>query len=200
MVPSDSWDERAQRSRGCPIRSKRQSLAAPRPRRETRQVELPDGRLLASRRSAGTRAADGAAWTVWLFVGLEALRRRDQAPLSRLSCPGSVARRCPQRIARQATERHPSRARHRRRQELLARRPVARRGGGRRTIEQVPERTLNLPLPAPAGFGPHAARGTPRGQHTRSPRPTRHPAGAVKSAECRRPLHRGRSHRHRPTG
>ena len=95
-------------------------------------------------------------------------------------------------------ERHPSRARQPRRQEPLALRPVARRRGGRRTIEQVPERTLNLPLPAPAGFGPRAARGTPRGQHTRSPRPTRHPAGAVKSPECRRRLHGGRSHRHPP--
>lgn len=161
-----------------------------------RQVELPDGRLLASRRSAGTRATDSAAWAVWLFVGLEALRR-DQAPWSRLTCPGSVARRCPQRIARHATRRHPLRARRPRCQEPVIRQPVARRGGGRRTIEQAPERTLNLRSPAHAGLS-RCRSGTPPGQHSRSPRPTRHPAGAVKPAERRRRLHGGRSHRHPP--
>jgi len=129
-----------------------------------RQVELPDGRLLASRRPAGTRATDGAAWTVWLFVGLEALRRRDQAPLSRLTCPGSVVRRCPQRIARQATRTTPfarstsstSGTSHSSASRSAGRRPPNYRTGARTNTEPALAGTRRVG-PAPLGNASRAA-------------------------------------------
>ena len=113
-------------------------------------------------------------------------------------CPGSVARRCPQRIARQATRTTPfarsttsaSGTSRSSASRSATRRPPNYRTGPRANTE-----------PALAGtrrVWPPCRSGTPRGQHTRSPSPTRHPAGAVKSPECRRRLHGGRSHRHPP--
>ena len=86
VASADSGDERAHRSHGCTISSKRRArLAAPRPRRASRGGGARRRAPAREQALAGHgRAAGGAARIVRLFAGLEARRRRHGATVCRV--------------------------------------------------------------------------------------------------------------------